>query len=79
MIRPRGRGVSGPVTDPVCEMSLDAADARRTRRYEGVTYYFCSRRCASVFARDPDLYAAPESGTFYPTPGRVGSARFGPQ
>lgn len=69
--RPRG-GISGPVTDPVCEMTIDTADVRRTRRYEGVTYYFYSRRCASVFARNPDLYAASESGTFYPTPGGGG-------
>lgn len=68
--RPQGDGVSGPVTDPVCEMTLDAADARRTRRYERVTYYFCSRRCASVFARDPDLYAVRPNGLS--TPPRVG-------
>lgn len=44
---------------------------------EGVTYYFCSWRCATVFAGDPHLYAVPASGAFYPTPGGVGSASLG--
>lgn len=43
-------------TDPVCEMILDATTARVALHRNGATYYFCSRRCASVFSRDPDSY-----------------------
>ncbi len=44
------------VTDPVCGMSVEPADAA-SREHEGRTYYFCSAHCAKAFDADPARYA----------------------
>lgn len=36
-------------TDPVCGMHVDTSAPAATRDLEGVTYYFCSLRCAEKF------------------------------
>ena len=38
------------VTDPVCGMSLDRADARYSMEVDGVTHFFCCRGCQTEFA-----------------------------
>lgn len=37
------------VTDPVCGMLIDPADAAATSHYDGTTYYFCATSCKSEF------------------------------
>lgn len=45
------------VVDPVCQMVMKAEEAKATREWNGGTYLFCSRTCASVFDKDPTAYA----------------------
>ena len=45
--------------DPVCAMAVERAAPGATRVVDGVTYYFCSPRCAERFAGAP----APGGGT----------------
>jgi len=37
------------VTDPVCGMQIDPADAAASSVYEGTTIYFCASSCKSEF------------------------------
>ncbi len=54
---------TGPVTDPVCGMTVDPASAAGSATHAGVTYYFCSRHCLEKFKADPRRYAgAPATG-----------------
>jgi Cu+-exporting ATPase len=46
------------VTDPVCGMKVDPAEAADTRQHRGATYYFCSEWCAQRFDDDADAYLA---------------------
>ncbi|HEX7150176.1 MAG TPA: YHS domain-containing protein [Thermoanaerobaculia bacterium] len=41
------------VIDPVCGMNIDPATAAGSSRYEGETYFFCSRGCATKFDAAP--------------------------
>jgi Cu+-exporting ATPase len=45
------------VTDPVCGMRIDDAEAAGTAEYEGTTYSFCSEMCRDTFVADPAAYA----------------------
>jgi YHS domain-containing protein len=45
--------VPAKVTDPVCGMTINPADASDTRDYNGTTYYFCNHGCAASFDKDP--------------------------
>ena len=45
------------VTDPVCGMRIEDAEAAGTAEYEGTTYYFCSEMCRDTFVADPAAYA----------------------
>ncbi len=45
-----------PAIDPVCRMRIDPAMAPDCRRYDGRTWYFCSRDCGEWFDADPDRY-----------------------
>ncbi len=47
---------SPKVTDPVCGMTVDPAEAATSTKHEGHTYYFCSEHCAMVFAADPGAH-----------------------
>ena len=57
-----GLGVkAGPVKDPACGMTIDAAKAvsdGNTVARDGVTYYFCSERCKHNFSQEPQRYLA---------------------
>jgi Cu+-exporting ATPase len=45
------------VTDPVCGMRIDDAEAVGSIEYGGRTYSFCSEACRDAFAADPASYA----------------------
>ena len=42
------------VTDPVCNMKFEPADAVETAEHGGTTYYFCSEDCAESFREAPE-------------------------
>lgn len=45
------------VTDPVCGMTIDPANAVGSSSYNGETYHFCSRGCETKFDAAPVQYA----------------------
>jgi P-type Cu+ transporter len=42
--------------DPVCGMTVDPSKAAAKQEFRGHTYYFCSKRCAERFAKEPDKF-----------------------
>ena len=46
--------------DPVCGMLVDPKEAAGERRFEGMTYYFCSPACLAKFDHAPQRYAIPQ-------------------
>ena len=44
------------VTDPVCKMTIEDADAAATSIYKGATYYFCANQCKKKFDENPEAY-----------------------
>jgi len=50
------------VRDPVCGMEVDPKTTRWSMEYRGAVYYFCSEKCLSDFAADPDKYLRGGSG-----------------
>ena len=42
--------------DPVCGMTVDPSKAAAKQEFQGNTYYFCSKRCAERFAKEPDKF-----------------------
>src|SRR5215471_9215245 len=44
--------------DQVCGMSVDPATASHKIERDGNTFYFCSERCKTRFAKNPAKYAA---------------------
>jgi Cu+-exporting ATPase len=44
------------VTDPVCGMTVEPAQARGKARYQDGTYYFCSPGCMHRFISDPGKF-----------------------
>jgi P-type Cu+ transporter len=49
----------GTVRDPVCGMTVDAANSKHRAEHDGVPYHFCSARCREKFVADPDKYLKP--------------------
>jgi len=47
------------VRDPVCGMMIKPQDAVSHQEYDGQTYYFCNRSCATKFAAAPQVYLQP--------------------
>jgi P-type Cu+ transporter len=47
--------------DPVCGMSVDAAQAAAIREHGGQRYFFCCPACAQKFASNPESYLAAKS------------------
>lgn len=45
------------VTDPVCGMTIDPAEAVGSSTYDGETYFFCARGCQTKFDAAPALFA----------------------
>lgn len=46
------------VTDPVCRMSVDPAQAAAHLRVKGRAFWFCSGDCAALFMQDPQQYTS---------------------
>ena len=44
------------VFDPVCGMTVDPAKAKHHAEHAGLSYFFCSARCAEKFTADPARY-----------------------
>jgi len=44
--------------DPVCGMTVEPSKAAAKQEFRGHTYYFCSKRCAERFAKEPDKFLA---------------------
>ena len=47
--------------DPVCGMTVAAADASHPLDHDGVTYYFCCTGCRRKFELDPAAYVVRET------------------
>jgi adenylate cyclase len=54
-----GPGADTGVIDPVCRMRITQQIAAGLLRHRGRDHWFCSLRCAELFAARPDLYAGP--------------------
>ncbi|MBY8977106.1 heavy metal translocating P-type ATPase [Rhodobacteraceae bacterium NNCM2] len=55
--------------DPVCGMTVEKAEGKRHRDYDGETFWFCSAKCEEKFDADPYFYASGRSaqrGTMAP-------------
>ncbi len=44
------------VHDEVCGMTIRREEAAARHRFQGTTYYFCSKRCKTHFIAHPDWY-----------------------
>jgi Cu+-exporting ATPase len=42
--------------DPVCGMTVEPGKAVAKQEYQGNSYYFCSKRCAEKFAKEPHRF-----------------------
>lgn len=42
--------------DPVCGMTVDPTKAAAKQVFQGNNYYFCSKRCAERFAKEPEKF-----------------------
>ncbi|MDH7561901.1 MAG: heavy metal translocating P-type ATPase [Caldisericota bacterium] len=62
------------VTDPVCKMVIEEADAEGTSIFEGATYYFCSKRCKERFDENPRAFLEKDL-----TPPSLGAGTSSPQ
>jgi YHS domain-containing protein len=68
------------VTDPVCGMRIDSKKAAAQSEFNGNTYYFCSRECATQFDADPrefEKHEPPRTTTAGFTAPKFGSAGSG--
>jgi YHS domain-containing protein len=45
------------VTDPVCGLELEEAQAPAATEFEGRLYYFCSEACRAEFEANPYMFA----------------------
>ncbi len=55
-----------PAIDPVCGMKVHKDKARGEHEHAGVTYLFCSARCAERFRAEPDRFLAKRDGAAPP-------------
>ncbi len=44
------------IKDPVCGMMVNPQHAKASVQYKGITYYFCSQMCKTLFEREPEKY-----------------------
>jgi Cu+-exporting ATPase len=49
---------SSKVKDPVCGMDVSPSTAKDFSIYEGIQFYFCSKKCKAKFDVDPKQYVA---------------------
>ena len=50
------------VTDPVCGMKVNPANARYSAEHAGHRYFFCSQACQQKFQAEPGRYLAAADG-----------------
>ena len=65
------------VTDPVCGMSVNRAEAPAHTDYDGKTYYFCVQECRDRFLAKPELYVARQGDAHQLSACPPGAAGFG--
>jgi len=46
------------MVDPICDMTVDPANAAGKFAFDGETFYFCSVHCQKLFQSDPAKYLA---------------------
>jgi adenylate cyclase len=56
-----GPSVEGGAIDPVCRMRVERDIAAGRLRHEEVDYWFCSLKCAALFAAAPVSYVQPQA------------------
>jgi Cu+-exporting ATPase len=61
------------VRDPVCGMSVDPQTTPHHTLHNGAFYHFCSARCRSRFAADPERYLAPHASPTAPAAAPTGT------
>jgi Cu+-exporting ATPase len=49
--------------DPVCGMTIDPTTSSRRRTHGGRLYHFCSARCQTKFAEQPETFLSLHGGT----------------
>jgi len=49
-------------TDPVCGMTVDPTSANHSFEYRGTTHFFCSEKCRTRFAADPESFLDADAG-----------------
>jgi Cu+-exporting ATPase len=57
--------------DPVCGMTVDPAKSAHRQNYRHHTYHFCSAKCRSTFAADPEKFLRPAAPPADPAPDDV--------
>ena len=73
-------GAATTVTDPVCGMKVDPATSKHRFDHAGTTHHFCSARCRTKFAADPDAYLRPKIAAPSPAaPGAIYTCPMHPQ
>ena len=60
---PQTTTIATTVTDPVCGMTVEPAQARGKARYQDGTYYFCSPGCMHRFISDPGKFLSASDQT----------------
>ena len=60
---PQTTSTATTVTDPVCGMTVEPAQARGKARYQDGTYYFCSPGCMHRFISDPGKFLSASDPT----------------
>src|SRR5258708_37009173 len=56
------------VLDPVCGMTVDPHSAKHQYPYKGRSYFFCSARCRTKFAADPEKFLGKDARAAEPLP-----------
>lgn len=55
-LKPETQAVEAEAIDPICNMTVDVADARYLSTHNGSTFYFCCPSCKQRFDREPHRY-----------------------
>src|ERR1700731_4229622 len=61
--------------DPVCGMAVDPNKAAAKQEFRGNTYYFCSKRCAERFAKEPEKFLSAPGSSGMESAHRADTAR----
>jgi Cu+-exporting ATPase len=61
----------GRVVDPVCGMTVDPEKTPHHAEHDGRAYHFCSAKCLTKFAVDPERYLSPAAAPPAAPPGTI--------